>query len=100
MSDGIDISCQRTELTPALADHVRSKMEKVLRHLDSPPTSCSVVLSIERNRHTAEIKMHAQQTDFFAKSEEADMYAAVDSAAGKIGRQVNDYKQKNNSHRS
>ncbi len=96
----IDISCQHLELTDSLASHVRGKMDKVLRHLDVPPTSCSVVLSTDRNVHKSEIKMHAHQHDFFAKSEENDMYVAIDSAIGKIDRQIKEFKHKNNSHRS
>ena len=88
------------ELTDALAEHVRAKMDKVLRHLDSPPSSSGVVLTAERGRHVCEIKMHALQHDFFARSKENDMYAAIDSAVGKVDRQIHDFKRKSNSHRS
>ncbi len=98
--DGIEISGQHVDLTEALTAHVREKIGKVLRHLDQPPSSCNVVLSVEKNRNTTEVRIHARQHDFFAKSEEGDMYAAIDSAAGKIDRQIKDLKHKRQSRRS
>lgn len=98
--DEIEISGQHVDLTDALTAHVREKIGKVLRHLEKPPSSCRVVLSVEKSRNSAEVRIHAQRHDFFAKGEENDMYAAIDSAVGKVDRQVGDFKHKRQARRS
>ncbi len=88
----MEISGHHLALTDSLRRHVHSKLERALHHLDEPPTRCEVLLSVEKDRHSAEIRLHLPKRELFAKDEEANMYAAIDAAADKINRQVRDIK--------
>lgn len=95
----ISISGHHVEITEALHSHVTSKLEKIVRHFDHL-TDTNVILVVEKNRHTAEATINAKGTTFHASSESDDMYAAIDSMAQKLDRQVIKHKEKLTDHRS
>ena len=53
-----------------------------------------MILSVEKNRHIAEIVIHASGRTFMSKEESLDLYAAVDLASDKIDMQLKRYKDK------
>jgi len=52
------------------------------------------VLHVQKNQHIAEATMHARGITSHANGEGVDMYAAIDSLAGKLDRQVLKHKEK------
>ena len=69
------------ELTPALAEYARKKLERVAKHF-SAVIRAQVVLAVEKHRHIAEVVVHANgHHDFRAKEEASDLYAAMDEVA-------------------
>ncbi|MBI4754730.1 MAG: ribosome-associated translation inhibitor RaiA [Betaproteobacteria bacterium] len=89
----LSITGHHLEITPAMHDYVTGKLERVLRHFDHV-TSVSVVLAVEKLRQSAEVTVHVRGKDIFVESDDADLYAAVDSLADKLDRQLRKHKEK------
>ena len=71
------------EITQALHNHVADKVEKIARRFDHV-TNSNIVLRVEKTRHTAEATINAKGATLHATGTAADMYAAIDSMAGKL----------------
>lgn len=93
----ISISGQQMEITQALHDHVAEKVEKIARHFDYV-TNTNVVLHVEKTRHMAEATINAKGATIHASGTADDMYAAIDTMAGKLDRQVIKHKEKLTDH--
>jgi putative sigma-54 modulation protein len=89
----LNITGHHVEVTPAIREYVNSKLDRVIRHFDNV-TSVNVILSVEKLRQKAEVTLHVRGKDIHVESEDGDMYAAIDSMADKLDRQVLKYKQK------
>ncbi len=95
----LSISGQGMEITPALHNHVAEKIEKIARHFDQV-TNSNVVLLVEKTRHMAEATINTKGATLHATATAANMYAAIDSMAGKLDRQVIKHKEKLARHRN
>ncbi|AMO38416.1 ribosome hibernation-promoting factor [Thauera humireducens] len=93
----LNITGRHVEVTPAIRDYVSTKLDRVIRHFDNV-TSVAVILSVEKLKQKAEVTLHVRGKDLFVESDDADMYAAIDSMADKLDRQVQKYKQKMADH--
>ena len=93
----LNITGRHVEVTPAIRDYVTSKLDRVIRHFDNV-TSVTVILSVEKLKQKAEVTLHVRGKDLFVESDDADLYAAIDSMADKLDRQVQKYKQKMADH--
>src|SRR5271168_1361441 len=89
----INITARHLKLTSAISDYVQKKLEKAKRYFDHLIWA-QVILSVEKDRHIAEIVIHASGRTFMAKEESMDLYAAVDLASDKIDLQLRRYKEK------
>ncbi|MFK8021075.1 MAG: ribosome-associated translation inhibitor RaiA [Pseudomonadales bacterium] len=94
----MQISGHHVDLTDSLRDYVNSKLTRIERHFDNI-TNTHVTLSVEKNRQKAEATVHVSGADIFAASESEDMYAAIDTLADKLDRQVIKHKEKVRSHK-
>jgi putative sigma-54 modulation protein len=72
------------EITPAIRAYVVAKMDRVTRHFD----------------HVIDVNVHVRGKEIHAESTEPDMYAAIDSLADKLDRQVVRHKEKLSAHRT
>jgi putative sigma-54 modulation protein len=80
----IHITARHIELTPALAEHTRKKLERIARHFEIV-LRAQVILGVEKHRHIAEVVVHAQgHHDFRAREVAGDLYAAIDLAVEKL----------------
>ncbi len=80
----IHITARHLELTPALADYARKKLERVARHFEIV-LRAQVILAVEKHRHIAEFVVHAQgHHDFRAREVAGDLYAAIDLGTEKL----------------
>ena len=93
----IIISGQNIDITDSLKSHVEDKLSKINNHFDHVTTT-NVVLSVEKNRHSAESTIQAKGASFHASAESDDMYAAVDMLISKLDRQVLKHKEKKTDH--
>jgi putative sigma-54 modulation protein len=87
------------DITPAIRAYVVSKLERVTRHFDHV-IDVNVVLSVDKLRQKIEANVHVRGKDIHAEAVEPDMYAAIDSLADKLNRQVLKYKEKLVAHRT
>ena len=86
------------EITPAIRAYVVAKMDRVTRHFDHL-IDVNVVLSVDKLRQKVEANVHVRGKEIHAESTEPDMYAAIDSLADKLDRQVVRHKEKLSAHR-
>ena len=93
----LTISGHHMDVTPAIRQHVEEKLASIERHGDNI-TRIDVTLVVERHLHRAEAQLHVAGADLFASSESDDMYAAIDSLADKLDRQVIKHKEKHRGH--
>ena len=89
----LSISGRGMDITQALHKHVAGKVEKIARHFDHV-TNTNVVLHVEKTRHMAEATINTKGATLHATGTADDMYAAIDSMAGKLDRQVLKHKEK------
>lgn len=93
----LNITGHHVEVTPALREYVTSKIDKVIAHFDHV-TRVAVILSVEKLKQKAEVTVHVSGKDIFVESDDADLYAAIDSLVDKLDRQLQKHKQKVTDH--
>ena len=94
----IKITGHHVELTDALNEYVRTKFDRLERHVDNI-TNAQVTLSVEKQRQKAEADIHLAGGEVFASNEHDDMYAAIDGMVDKLDRQIIKHKEKMKSHK-
>ena len=94
----INISGRHVEVTESMKEYVTSKLERLNNHHDRI-TSTSVILSVDKLIQKAEATIHVSGKDVFADASHEDLYAAIDSLADKLDRQLIKHKEKMRSHR-
>src|SRR5689334_9058906 len=94
----LHLSGHHLEITPALRDYVTSKLERIKRHFDHV-IDVNVILSVEKLQKRAEANVHLSGKDIFVECDDADMYAAIDTLADKLDRQILKHKEKSFEHR-
>ena len=91
------VSGHHVSVTPAIRDYVHSKLSRISRHFDHV-IDVSVILSVEKLAQKAEVNVHVRGRDIFCETVDEDMYAAIDTLADKLDRQILKYKDKAQSH--
>ena len=93
----LQISGHHLEITPAIHDYVTGKLERVTRHFDNV-IDVNVILSVDKLKQKAEVTVHLSGKVVFVESTDEDLYAAIDSLADKLDRQIQKHKQKIQDH--
>jgi putative sigma-54 modulation protein len=86
------------EITPALQSLIEKKFQRIERHFNHPITNVSIILSVQKLLHTAEVTLHVKLAEINAKATEGDMYKAIDLMLQKLDRQLIKHKQKMTDH--
>lgn len=95
----LTITGHHLDVTPAIRGYVQDKMDRATRHFDQI-IDVTIILSVEKLEHKAEANVHVPGRDIYVESIDADMYAALDSLADKLDRQILKHKEKSgNVHR-
>ncbi|WP_461519052.1 ribosome hibernation-promoting factor, HPF/YfiA family [Porticoccus sp.] len=89
----MNISGHHLDITDAIKDYVTTKLSKLERHNDRI-TSTNVILSVDKLIQKAEATVHVSGGEFFANSENEDLYAAIDILVDKLDRQLIKHKEK------
>ncbi len=79
------------------SDHLKSYISDKLNRFDKylyNPGEASVVLSVEKFRHSAEVNILADRLVINGKEETEDMYSAIDMVLDKLEKQIKKNKQK------
>lgn len=93
----LNISGHHLEITDAIHDYVTSKLSRLEKHYDRI-TSTNVILSVDKLVQKAEATVHVSGAELFADAENEDLYAAIDSLADKLDRQLIKHKEKHRGH--
>lgn len=93
----LQISGRHLEVTPAIRDYLSGKLGRVVRHFDHV-IDVNAILSVEKLKQKAEVTVHLSGKDIHVEAIDDDLYAAIDSLADKVDRQVQKYKQKVQDH--
>ena len=93
----INLTGHHVEITTSLRDYVNTKFAKLERHFDHI-NNVHVVLTVEKLQQIAEASVHLNGSEVFAKSNNEDMYMAIDSLIDKLDRQILKYKGKITQH--
>jgi len=89
----LHLSGHHLDITPAMRDYVTAKLGRITRHFDHV-IDVTVILSVEKLRQKIEANVHLSGKDIFCESCDSDMYAAIDSLADKLDRQIIKHKEK------
>lgn len=93
----INLTGHHVEITPALRDYISEKLARIERHFENV-TDIHCVLTVEKLEQKAEATLNVSGNSLHAHAVEADMYAAIDSMADKLDRQVRKHKEKITDH--
>lgn len=96
------ISGHHLEITPAITDRVKIKLERVLRHFDQV-MAINVTLSVDNQkekdkRQQAGVHIRLKGKDIFVEEHHEDLYAAIDGLVDKLDRQVLKHKSRVHSY--
>ncbi len=98
----LTISGHHLEVTPALREYVRTKLDRVTRHFDQV-VDVNVLLTVEKlkekeRRQRAEVTLRVKGRDIFVEQSHEDLYAAIDQLMDKLDRQVCRHKDRVQEH--
>ena len=93
----LTVTGHHLDVTDSLRQYVGSKMDRLERHSDDVQ-DVHVILSVEKLRQKAEATVNIKDTQLFADTIDADMYAAIDLLTDKLDRQLIKHKEKVKDH--
>ena len=94
----LNLTGRHLEITPAIREHVQTKLDKVKRHFDNV-IDINVILSVDKLVQKAEATVHLSGKDIHAETEDANLYAAIDALVDSLDRQVLKHKEKRTASR-
>lgn len=89
----VQLSGQQIEVTPALRDHVNSRLDRLTR-LDERILSLSIVLSVNKLQQRAEGTLAVTGSTLHAEALENDMYVSIDVLFDKLVTQLRKHREK------
>jgi len=95
----IHVTFRHVDPTPALRTHAEEKLQRMVKKHLRRPVDAHVILSVTKERHTAEVTLQADHVTMFAKEETTDLYAAIDLAVAKLEHQAQKLREKRKEHK-
>jgi len=94
----INLTGRHLEITPAIREHVTTKLGKVKRHFDNV-IDINVVLSVDKLKQKAEATVHLSGKTVFAETDDSNLYVAIDNLVDSLDRQILKHKDKGSARR-
>ena len=94
----LNLTGRHLEITPAIREHVLSKLDKVKRHFDNV-IDINVILSVDKLVQKAEANVHVSGKNIFAETADDNLYVAIDALVDSLDRQVLKHKEKGTTRR-
>ena len=94
----LNLTGRHLEITPAIREHVTSKLDKVKRHFDNV-IDVNVILSVDKLQQKAEASLHLSGKTIIAETSDSNLYVAIDALIESLDRQVLKHKEKNTARR-
>ena len=85
----IAFTFRNLDSSEGIKNYASEKIERLQKYLKSP-LDVEVTVSMERHLHRVDINLSGDGTRYASHEESEDMYASIDLAIDKIGRQVRD----------
>ena len=95
----LTVTFKNLDPSESLKSYVKGKLDRFDKLLDNP-AEASVMLSVEKFRHIAEINITGDRLNINGKEETNDMYSAIDMVLDKIESQIKKNKEKIRERRS
>jgi putative sigma-54 modulation protein len=97
-SQGLQVSVtfRHVEPTDPLKEYATEKVQRTCAKYLRSPQEAHVILSVVKQRHQAEINVHAKHFDISAHESTQDLYSAIDLAVGKLEAQLRKHKDRIN----
>lgn len=92
------VTFRHVEPSEGLRRYADEKAQRVHKYLRRP-IEAHVTLSVEKQRHIAEVQVSANRLNITATEETDDLYSAIDLAMSKIERQVKKHVAKYKDHK-
>lgn len=89
----LNITAKNMEMTDALRRAVEEKFQKVAKRLPKM-TSAHVVLSVEKYRNSAELKIEVDRQTLLAREVSDDMYLSIDKVMDTLERKARRHREK------
>ena len=89
----LHLTGHHVEITPAIREYVTAKLARINRHFDHV-IDVNVIMTVEKLDQKIEASVHLSGKDIHVQSNDADMYAAIDSLIDKRDRQVIRHKER------
>ncbi len=93
------VTFKNLDPSETLKSYVRDKLDRFDKFLYNPAIA-TVVLSVEKFRHIAEINIKGDRLSVNGREETNDMYSAIDLVLDKLDKQIKKNKQKNRTRKS
>jgi len=95
----VSVTFRHTESTEALKSYAIEKSTNCLRKYVVSETEATVVLSVEKRDHLAEINVTSSRYKVSAKFNSDNLYAAIDGMVDSLSAQLRKQKEKLVSHK-
>ncbi len=95
----LDVTFRGMEATPALQEHIEERFDHALRHLVGGLPKTRVVVGHEDTGYLTTVELNAGRVHLNAKGHAADLYDAINLAADRLARQLDDQHAKRAHHR-
>ena len=89
----VQLSGQQIEVTPALRDHVNSRLDRLSR-LDERILNLNIVLSVNKLQQRADGTLYIAGSTLHAEALENDMYVSIDVLFDKLVTQLRKHRDK------
>ena len=93
-----NITFRNLEATDALRTYASDKITNCLKKFVHQNTEAHIVLKVEKKSQIAEVSFRADGTDFAAKEDRDDLYAAIDALVDTVMQQLRKHKERLTSH--
>ncbi len=92
----INVTFRHVDSSEPIRSHAEEKVSRAISKYLKNATEAHVILSVVKQRHEAEINVHATNYDISAHETTGDLYSAIDRAVSKLEAQLRKHKDRIN----
>jgi len=89
----LEVTFRNLEATDAIKERAERKLGRIVKHLREP-IDAHLVLSTQRHRHHADLRITAAGESLSIQEETDDMYATIDQLAQRVERVVQKHRER------
>ena len=89
----LEVTFRNLEATDAIKERAERKLGRIVKHLREP-IDAHLVLSVQRHRHHADLRITAAGESLSLQEETDDMYATIDQLVARVERVVQKHRER------